>query len=76
MVPVSVSGALAERFSFGCYMIFSIFNTLIYCVPVHWLWSPQGWLNKLGAIDIGGSGVSVLKISFRSAIQNLHLGTT
>ncbi|XP_075253265.1 ammonium transporter 2-like [Convolutriloba macropyga] len=52
-----VSGALAERFSFGCYMIFSIFNTLIYCVPVHWLWSPQGWLNKLGAIDIGGSGV-------------------
>merc|ERR1712226_526464 len=52
-----VSGSLAERFSFSCYMIFSVFNTLIYCVPAHWLWAPDGWLNKLGAIDVGGSGI-------------------
>ena len=46
-IDVLVSGALAERFNFFCYMIFSLFNTLIYCVPAHWIWSTEGWLYKL-----------------------------
>ena len=58
-----VSGAMSERTRFESYCIFSFFGTFIYCFPAHWLWSEDGWLSKLGAIDIAGAG-------------SVHIGTT
>ncbi|XP_013397764.1 putative ammonium transporter 3 [Lingula anatina] len=52
-----VSGAMAERTKLLSYIVFSTFNTFIYCFPTHWLWSPVGFLQQLGAIDFAGSGV-------------------
>ncbi|GJQ76090.1 hypothetical protein Trydic_g1841 [Trypoxylus dichotomus] len=51
-----VSGAMAERCNFKAYCIFSLFNTIIYCVPAGWVWAEDGFLRKLGAVDIAGSG--------------------
>ena len=51
-----VSGAMAERTKLTTYIIFSFMNTIIYCVPAHWLWGPNGFLNHMGVIDIAGSG--------------------
>ena len=51
-----VSGALAERCRFRAYCLFALLNTLIYCVPAHWVFSNEGWLKKLGAIDFAGAG--------------------
>lgn len=51
-----VSGAMAERTNLWAYMIFSAANTLIYCIPAHWVWAPTGFLTQLGVIDIAGSG--------------------
>lgn len=28
----------------------------MYCVPAGWIWGDQGFLKKLGAVDIAGSG--------------------
>ena len=51
-----VSGAIAERFDFSAYCLFSLVNTIVYCVPAGWLWAPRGFLYQLGCIDIAGSG--------------------
>ncbi|XP_072051524.1 putative ammonium transporter 3 [Amphiura filiformis] len=50
-----VSGAMAERTKLEAYILFSFFNTFIYCVPAHWMWSRQGWLKLLGATDMAGA---------------------
>ncbi|XP_014363953.2 putative ammonium transporter 2 [Papilio machaon] len=51
-----VSGAMAERCNFKAYCVFSLLNTIVYCVPAGWVWGEHGFLNKLGAVDIAGSG--------------------
>nr|XP_049700457.1 putative ammonium transporter 3 isoform X3 [Helicoverpa armigera] len=51
-----VSGAMAERCNFKAYCLFSLLNTVVYCVPAGWVWGSHGFLNKLGAVDIAGSG--------------------
>ncbi|XP_069364036.1 putative ammonium transporter 2 isoform X2 [Maniola hyperantus] len=51
-----VSGAMAERCNFKAYCLFSFLNTIVYCVPAGWVWGKHGFLNKLGAVDIAGSG--------------------
>lgn len=51
-----VSGAMAERCNFKAYCIFSFFNTIVYCLPAGWVWGEHGFLKKMGAVDIAGSG--------------------
>ncbi|XP_060518503.1 putative ammonium transporter 2 isoform X2 [Cylas formicarius] len=52
-----VSGAMAERCNFKAYCIFSFLNTSVYCIPAGWIWGEHGFLKRLGAVDIAGSGV-------------------
>jgi Amt family ammonium transporter len=53
-----VSGAVAERIKFLAYIIFIVVMTgLIYPIAGHWVWSADGWLNKLGMVDFAGSAV-------------------
>ncbi|KAJ8029859.1 Ammonium transporter 1 member 3 [Holothuria leucospilota] len=50
-----VSGSMAERTKLEAYILFSIFNTLIYCFPSHWLWrTPESWFHQIGAVDLAG----------------------
>ena len=51
-----VSGAMAERTKLSAYILFSLMNTIVYCLPAHWLWASNGFLYTLGVIDIAGSG--------------------
>ncbi len=51
-----VSGGIAERCNFYAYCIFSLVNTLVYCIPAGWIWGDHGFLKHLGAVDIAGSG--------------------
>ncbi|XP_071965616.1 putative ammonium transporter 3 [Antedon mediterranea] len=52
-----VSGAMAERAKLDSYCLFSFLNTFVYCFPAHWVWATNGFLYKLGAVDIAGAGV-------------------
>jgi Amt family ammonium transporter len=57
-----VSGAMAERTNFICYMIYSaLISAVIYPVFGSWAWGSLfhggGWLEKLGFIDFAGSTV-------------------
>ncbi|MFC5468694.1 ammonium transporter [Cohnella suwonensis] len=51
-----VSGAVAERIHFKAYILLTILMTgIIYPISGHWIWSPNGWLAKLGMVDFAGS---------------------
>ncbi|XP_046350573.1 putative ammonium transporter 3 [Haliotis rufescens] len=51
-----VSGAMAERTKFTAYIIFSFFNTFVYCFPAHWMWAETGFLKNLDVVDVAGDG--------------------
>ncbi|CAB4061274.1 amt [Lepeophtheirus salmonis] len=51
-----VSGAMAERCNFHAYCLFSLVNTVVYCLPAGWVWGNKGFLRQMGVVDIGGSG--------------------
>ncbi len=51
-----VSGAMVERTRLEAYIIFSFINTFIYSFPSHWVWAKDGFLKKLGVVDIAGAG--------------------
>lgn len=52
-----VSGSMAERTKFHCYLLYSILISLfVYPVSGHWTWG-GGWLSQLGFHDFAGSTV-------------------
>ncbi|HEV8324891.1 MAG TPA: ammonium transporter [Myxococcota bacterium] len=68
ITPALISGAFAERMKFSAYCLFTLlWATLVYDPVAHWVWGPDGWLMKRGALDFAGgtvvhltSGVSAL----------------
>jgi Amt family ammonium transporter len=71
ITPALITGAFAERKRFGAFVLFTILWSLFVYSPVaHWVWSVDGWLFKLGALDFAGgtvvhatSGVSALLVA-------------
>ena len=52
-----VSGAVAERFKFSSYLVYSVIIVgLVYPISGHWLWG-GGWLAERGFIDFAGSTI-------------------
>ena len=72
ITPALISGAIAERVRFKAYLIFMIiWSIVIYCPIACWVWNPDGWLCKMGALDFAGgtvvhlaSGISALALAF------------
>lgn len=53
-----VVGALVERVRFGAMLAFTVlFLTIVYAPLAHMVWSPEGLLFGLGAIDFAGGTV-------------------
>lgn len=58
ITPALISGAFAERMKFKTYLVFIVlWSTLVYDPVCHWVWNPDGWLNKVGSIDFAGGTV-------------------
>lgn len=58
ITPALISGALAERVRFSRYCAFvAAWGLLVYAPLAHWVWHPDGWLFKLGALDFAGGTV-------------------
>ena len=45
-----------SRCNFKAYCLFSFLNTIVYCMPAGWVWGDHGFLNRIGVVDIAGSG--------------------
>ena len=58
ITPALITGAFAERMKFSAYVIFVVlWVTIVYAPVAHWVWSSNGWLLNLGALDFAGGTV-------------------
>lgn len=58
ITPALVSGAVAERIKFSGFILFTaLWSLLIYAPMACWVWNPNGWLAKMGALDFAGGTV-------------------
>jgi len=58
ITPALITGASADRLKFGAWILFTgVWLVLVYAPVAHWVFSPSGWLFKLGAEDFAGGTV-------------------
>ena len=75
ITPALISGAFAERMKFSAFCLFTIlWTTLVYDPIAHWVWNPEGWLAKLGALDFAGGTVVHLSSGVSALVVALMLG--
>ena len=55
ITPALITGSTADRLKFSAFVVFVVLWSLFVYAPVaHWVFSPTGWLHKLGAEDFAG----------------------
>lgn len=75
ITPALIIGAFAERISFKGFFIFSLlWAVLVYNPVAHWVWSADGWLYKLGALDFAGGTVVHVNAGIAALVMALMLG--
>jgi ammonium transporter, Amt family len=58
ITPALITGATADRLKFAGYAVFiGLWSLLVYAPIAHWVFSPNGWLFKRGALDFAGGAV-------------------
>jgi len=75
ITPALVTGSFAERVRFWSYLLFiCLFTLFIYCPLAHWIWHPQGFLAKMGALDFAGGAVIHLSAGIAGLAGAIVLG--
>ena len=75
ITPALIIGAFAERIKFSGFLVFIfLWTTIIYDPMAHWVWSPDGWLAKLGALDFAGGTVIHITAGISALVMALLLG--
>ena len=75
ITPALIIGAFAERIKFRGFLIFTILWAVIVYNPVaHWVWSGDGWLYKLGALDFAGGTVVHINAGIAALVTALMIG--
>jgi len=58
ITPALITGAIADRMKFSAWVVFvGAWLLFVYAPIAHWVFSPLGWLFKLGALDFAGGTV-------------------
>lgn len=75
ITPALIIGAFSERIKFKGFLLFSILWALFIYNPIaHWVWSADGWLFKLGALDFAGGTVVHINAGIAAIVTALMLG--
>ncbi len=75
ITPALISGAFAERLKFSTYVVFALlWSTLVYDPVCHWVWHPEGWLFKRGALDFAGGTVVHMTAGFSALVFAIMIG--
>ena len=75
ITPALIIGAFAERISFKGFLMFSIlWSIFIYNPVAHWVWSTDGWLMKLGALDFAGGKVVHINAGIAALVMAIMIG--
>jgi Amt family ammonium transporter len=58
ITPALITGATADRLRFRGFAVFAgLWAILVYAPVAHWVFSPNGWLARRGALDFAGGTV-------------------
>ena len=75
ITPALISGAIVDRMKFSSYVVFiTLWSVLIYAPLAHWVWSSDGWLFNLGALDFAGGTVVHMSAGFSALVAAWVLG--
>ncbi len=75
ITPALISGAIIERMKFKTYLVFIALWLLVVYVPVcHAVWSADGFLFKLGALDFAGGTVVHITAGVSALVAAIILG--
>ncbi len=75
ITPALIIGAFAERIKFKGFFIFILLWAILVYNPVaHWIWSADGWLYKLGALDFAGGTVVHINAGVAALVMALLIG--
>jgi Amt family ammonium transporter len=75
ITPALIIGAFAERIKFKGFLVFTLLWAVFVYNPVaHWVWSSDGWLFKLGALDFAGGTVVHINAGIAALVTALMLG--
>jgi len=70
-----ITGAGAERWRFGPFMIFvGIWSLVIYAPVAHWVFDPRGWAAQWGVLDFAGGTVVHINAGAAALAVALVLG--
>lgn len=70
-----ISGAVVERMRFGAYLAFiTLWSLVVYAPVAHWVWAPEGWLSRLGALDFAGGTVVHVNAGAAALVAAVVLG--
>jgi ammonium transporter, Amt family len=76
ITPALIIGAFAERIKFKGFLVFSLLWAIFVYNPVaHWVWSADGWLLKLGALDFAGGTVVHINAGISALVMCILIGT-
>ncbi len=75
ITPALISGAFAERMKFSAFVVFMfLWITFVYCPIAHWVWGPDGWLLKMGALDFAGGTVVHINAGIAALVCAIVIG--
>ena len=75
ITPALITGATADRWKFSAYAVFiGAWSILVYSPVAHWVFSPNGWLFKRGALDFAGGTVVHVNAGIAALMVILVLG--
>ncbi len=75
ITPALIIGAFAERIKFKGFLVFSLlWAILVYNPLAHWIWSSDGWLNKMGVLDFAGGIVVHLSAGLSALVMAIMIG--
>jgi ammonium transporter, Amt family len=75
ITPALIIGAFAERMKFTSFLAFTVAWLFLIYVPIaHMVWSTNGWLYRLGALDFAGGTVVHISAGFAALATALFIG--
>ena len=75
ITPGVIAGSFAERIKFSAVLWFmGLWLVFVYSPVAHWVWSANGWLNKLGTLDFAGGTVVEINSGVAGLVTALVLG--
>lgn len=75
ITPALIAGSVVGRMRFKSFVLFvALWSFFVYNPIAHWVWGPDGWIAKLGAIDFAGGKVVHINAGFSALIAAMVLG--